>query len=223
MGRRRRGREQTAKVWSRREGSEERVEGAEWQPSCLLIAAVVTCERRWRRVWRRYEDFVASAVLCRKWRRLCVWLCCRQTISPLLDSNLKCSALYLSLSSIGLSVPRRKHIRSPLRAQQVNAICRFVRGYINVTITILDSIHLNAANIRTLYLQYTSTQPGHSKNQIWTLRFALLFSDWPGCVCLCTEDTGFECRPGHRLSSVRNILVPLSLCKPPTNTVYHYA
>jgi hypothetical protein len=30
------------------------------------------------------------------------------------------------LNSIGLSVPHRKHIMSPLRAQQVNAICRFV-------------------------------------------------------------------------------------------------
>jgi hypothetical protein len=30
------------------------------------------------------------------------------------------------LNSIGLSVPRRKHITSPLWAQQVNAICRFV-------------------------------------------------------------------------------------------------
>jgi hypothetical protein len=31
-----------------------------------------------------------------------------------------------SLSSIGLSVPHRKHITSPLRAQQVNANYRFV-------------------------------------------------------------------------------------------------
>jgi hypothetical protein len=30
------------------------------------------------------------------------------------------------LNSIGLSVPHRKHIASPLRAQQVNAIYRFV-------------------------------------------------------------------------------------------------
>jgi hypothetical protein len=30
------------------------------------------------------------------------------------------------LNSIGLSVPHRNHITSPLRAQQVNAICRFV-------------------------------------------------------------------------------------------------
>jgi hypothetical protein len=29
-------------------------------------------------------------------------------------------------NSIGLSVPHRKHITSPLRAQQVNAIYRFV-------------------------------------------------------------------------------------------------
>jgi hypothetical protein len=30
------------------------------------------------------------------------------------------------LNSIGLSVPHRKHITSPLRAQEVNAIYRFV-------------------------------------------------------------------------------------------------
>jgi hypothetical protein len=34
--------------------------------------------------------------------------------------------LYLKLNSIGLSVHHSKHITSPLRAQQVNAICRFV-------------------------------------------------------------------------------------------------
>jgi hypothetical protein len=33
---------------------------------------------------------------------------------------------YLILSPIGLSIPHRKHITSPLRAQQVNAIYRFV-------------------------------------------------------------------------------------------------
>jgi hypothetical protein len=33
---------------------------------------------------------------------------------------------YLKLNSIGLSVPHRKHITSPLRAQQVNAIYMFV-------------------------------------------------------------------------------------------------
>jgi hypothetical protein len=33
---------------------------------------------------------------------------------------------YLKLNSICLSVPHRKHITSPLRAQQVNAIYRFV-------------------------------------------------------------------------------------------------
>jgi hypothetical protein len=30
------------------------------------------------------------------------------------------------LNSIGLSVPHRKHIMYPLRAQEVNAICGFV-------------------------------------------------------------------------------------------------
>jgi hypothetical protein len=33
---------------------------------------------------------------------------------------------YLKLSSIGFSIPHRKHITSPLLAQQVNAIYRFV-------------------------------------------------------------------------------------------------
>jgi hypothetical protein len=33
---------------------------------------------------------------------------------------------YLKLNSTGLSVPNRKHITSPLRAQQVNVIYRFV-------------------------------------------------------------------------------------------------
>jgi hypothetical protein len=33
---------------------------------------------------------------------------------------------YKKLNSIDLSVPHRKHITSPLRAQQVNVICRFV-------------------------------------------------------------------------------------------------
>jgi hypothetical protein len=33
---------------------------------------------------------------------------------------------YLKLNCIGLSVPHKKNITSPLRAQQVNAICRFV-------------------------------------------------------------------------------------------------
>jgi hypothetical protein len=33
---------------------------------------------------------------------------------------------YLKLNSVGLSVPRSKHITSPLRAQPFNAIYRFV-------------------------------------------------------------------------------------------------
>jgi hypothetical protein len=47
---------------------------------------------------------------------------------------------YLKLNSIGLFVPHRKHITPPLGAQEVNAICRFVR-MINITITVLDIIH----------------------------------------------------------------------------------
>jgi hypothetical protein len=38
-------------------------------------------------------------------------------------------------------VPHRKHITSPLLAQHVNAIYRFVARYINITIAILDIIH----------------------------------------------------------------------------------
>jgi hypothetical protein len=45
------------------------------------------------------------------------------------------------LNSLGLSVPHRKHIAPPLRAQQVNGICRFVTMVINITITILDIIY----------------------------------------------------------------------------------
>jgi hypothetical protein len=33
---------------------------------------------------------------------------------------------YLKLYSIGLSVPHRKHVTSPLQAQEVNAVFRFV-------------------------------------------------------------------------------------------------
>jgi hypothetical protein len=33
---------------------------------------------------------------------------------------------YLELNSVGFSVPHKKHIIPPLRAQQVNAIYRFV-------------------------------------------------------------------------------------------------
>jgi hypothetical protein len=52
------------------------------------------------------------------------------------------SVFYLKLNSIGLSVPHRKHITSPLRSQQVNvlSICIW-RCYINITITILEIIH----------------------------------------------------------------------------------
>jgi hypothetical protein len=38
----------------------------------------------------------------------------------------QCRVFCLKLDSIGVSVPHRKHITSPLRAQQVNAIYRFV-------------------------------------------------------------------------------------------------
>jgi hypothetical protein len=38
-------------------------------------------------------------------------------------------------------VPHRKHITSPLRAQQVNAIYSFLRTYINITIAIAVITH----------------------------------------------------------------------------------
>jgi hypothetical protein len=38
-------------------------------------------------------------------------------------------------------VPHRKHIESPLRSQQVNAIIGLCGRYINITITVLDSTH----------------------------------------------------------------------------------
>jgi hypothetical protein len=37
-----------------------------------------------------------------------------------------CLLFKIQLNSIGLSVPHRKHVTSALRAQQVNAIYRFV-------------------------------------------------------------------------------------------------
>jgi hypothetical protein len=54
-----------------------------------------------------------------------------------------CLLFKTQLNSIGLSVPHRKHNTSPLQAQQVNAIYRFVTMvvYINITIAILDTIH----------------------------------------------------------------------------------
>jgi hypothetical protein len=39
---------------------------------------------------------------------------------------IRCPVFYLKLNSVGFSVPHRKHITSPLRAQQVNAIYSFV-------------------------------------------------------------------------------------------------
>jgi hypothetical protein len=45
------------------------------------------------------------------------------------------------LNSIGLSVPHRKHITSPLRAQQVNAMYRVWQWYINITLKIPYIVH----------------------------------------------------------------------------------
>jgi hypothetical protein len=54
---------------------------------------------------------------------------CSQTPSACHNSRhgpSSCLSFKTQLNSIGLSVPHRKHITSPLRAQQVNAIYRFV-------------------------------------------------------------------------------------------------
>jgi hypothetical protein len=70
-------------------------------------------------------------------RMQCQWIPVFPTNMLSLSSGSKWSRIQLSqlwscfsfktqLNSIGLSVPHRKHISSPLRAQQVNAIYRFV-------------------------------------------------------------------------------------------------
>jgi hypothetical protein len=40
--------------------------------------------------------------------------------------GISCPLFKAQLKSVGLAVPHRKHITSPLRAQQVNVIYRFV-------------------------------------------------------------------------------------------------
>jgi hypothetical protein len=52
-----------------------------------------------------------------------------------------CFLFEIQLNFLGLSVPHRKHITFPLKAQQINAIYSLWRWYINITITILDIIH----------------------------------------------------------------------------------
>jgi hypothetical protein len=52
-----------------------------------------------------------------------------------------CLLFRTQLNSIGLFVPHRKHITSPLRDQQVMLSIGLWWWYINVTITILDVIH----------------------------------------------------------------------------------
>jgi hypothetical protein len=48
-----------------------------------------------------------------------------------------------------LLVPNRKHITSPLWAQQINGICWFVTMvYTNITITILDIIHCPVVHLK---------------------------------------------------------------------------
>jgi hypothetical protein len=55
---------------------------------------------------------------------LCVLKICYQ--NPVLKHLSQILLFKSQLNCIGLSVPHRKHITSPLRAQQVNAIYRFV-------------------------------------------------------------------------------------------------
>jgi hypothetical protein len=47
-------------------------------------------------------------------------------------------------------IPHRKHISPPIRTQQVNAVYRFLRKYIDITIAVLDSIRHP-----DLYLKHT--------------------------------------------------------------------
>jgi hypothetical protein len=56
-----------------------------------------------------------------------VLICLRYSVRNRMNHDVeKDEELENVIRSIGLSVPHRKHIMSPLRAQQVNAICRFV-------------------------------------------------------------------------------------------------
>jgi hypothetical protein len=52
-----------------------------------------------------------------------------------------CLLFKTHLNPIGLSVPHRKHITSPLRAHRLMLSIGLWRWYINITITILNIIH----------------------------------------------------------------------------------
>jgi hypothetical protein len=69
-----------------------------------------------------------------------------------------CLLFKTQLKSVGLSVPHRKHITSPLRAQQVNDIYiyRFVTWYINITNTILEIIRHTV-----FYLKHNVSETGY--------------------------------------------------------------
>jgi hypothetical protein len=73
------------------------------------------------------------------------------------------------LNSIGLSLPHRKHVTSPLRAQQVNAVFRFkVMIYMNINITVLGIIHR-----RVIYLKHDVSETGLFPSSVRT------YSDGP--------------------------------------------
>jgi hypothetical protein len=70
---------------------------------------------------------------------------------------IRCPAFYLELNSVGLSLPHRKDITSPLRAHRLMLFMGLGRWYINITITILDIIH------RTVfYLKHDVSEFYHS-------------------------------------------------------------
>jgi hypothetical protein len=66
--------------------------------------------------------------------------------------------------------PHRKHITSPPRAQQVNAICRFWRCYINITITVLDIIQCPVFCLNTTALRPDLSLSSGTKDRDWYCR-----------------------------------------------------
>jgi hypothetical protein len=86
------------------------------------------------------------------------------------------------LRSIGLSVPHRKHITSQLRAQQVNAIYKFVsmvyqsnnHNYGHYTSVCLLFQRLDSVS----RLQVEPTQVGPGKKASLCLRTRLLKKNW---------------------------------------------
>jgi hypothetical protein len=91
-------------------------------------------------------------------------------------------------NSIGLTIPHRKHIMSPLQNQQVNAICRFVAWYINLIIIILENvkerdnleyvgIDLSLCGLVVIVPGYRSRDPGSIPS---VTRFSKYYWAWNG-------------------------------------------